>query len=332
MTVDSREGTAPTTTYPTGSAEPDMIQRLYEAMVVGRRLDEEATALALQGVLRIYPSSRGQEACQVGAVNALSTSDWLFPTYRDSVAVWARGIAFDQVLSQPRGDWHVGYDPHENRVAPMCTPLATHAPHAVGLAMAHRYRGKESVALVLMGDGATSEGDFHAAANFAAVFRAPVVFVIQNNQWATSVPLSRQTAAASLADKAIGYGMAGVTVDGNDVMAVHETVGLAVEKARASGGPTLVEASTYRMGPHTTSDDPSRYRTQDEVDLWRRRDPILKCEEALVGDQRSVAALVRAAEASAEAAAADFRRRMQAAVRADHGDLVTQVYSERGIQ
>ncbi|HEX8929704.1 MAG TPA: thiamine pyrophosphate-dependent enzyme, partial [Actinomycetota bacterium] len=177
---------------------------LYKALVIGRRFDRQATALTRQGRLAVYPSSNGQEACQVGAVLAVRRSDWLFPTYRESVALVTRGIDPVEVLTLFRGDWHLGYDPRAHRAAPQSTPLATQTLHAVGLADAARRRGDDLVALAFVGDGATSEGDFHEALNFASVWRAPVVFLIQNNQWAISVPLDKQTHAPTLAHKGIG--------------------------------------------------------------------------------------------------------------------------------
>jgi pyruvate dehydrogenase E1 component alpha subunit len=197
------------------------------------------------------------------------------------MALVARGIDPVEVLTLMRGDRHCGYDPRGWRTAPQCTPLATQLPHAVGLAMAARRDGTDTVALALCGDGATSEGDFHEALNFAAVFRAPVVFLVVNNQFAISVPLSRQTAAAALVDKAAGYGMPGVRVDGNDLAAVDQVLGAAVARARAGAGPTLVEAVTYRMQPHTNADDDTRYRDRSEVEAWLLRDPLARLEAHL---------------------------------------------------
>ncbi|WP_153503320.1 pyruvate dehydrogenase (acetyl-transferring) E1 component subunit alpha [Cumulibacter manganitolerans] len=247
---------------------------LFEAMVIGRRFDQQATALTKQGRLAVYPSSRGQEACQVAAARVLRAEDWLFPTYRDSVALVSRGLPPLEVLTLLAGDWHCGYDPIERRTAPQCTPLATNGLHAVGVGHAARLRGEDSVCLVLTGDGATSEGDAHEALNFAGVWKAPVVFLIQNNGYAISVPLAKQTAAASLAYKGIGCGVPSMIVDGNDAAAVYAALELARDRAAAGEGPTLVEAITYRMEAHTNADDASRYREQSEVDAWRRRDPI----------------------------------------------------------
>jgi 2-oxoisovalerate dehydrogenase E1 component alpha subunit len=189
-----------------GYPRPDTetLRRMYQTMVLGRRLDAQCTALTKQGRLAVYPSSHGQEACQVGGVLAVRPTDWVFPTYRETMALFARGIDPVAALTLLRGDWHCGYDPTTTFTAPQCTPLATQTVHAAGLAFGEKQQGRDTVALAFCGDGATSEGDFHEAVNFAGVFRAPVVFLVQNNRYAISVPLSRQTAAPSLAYKGIG--------------------------------------------------------------------------------------------------------------------------------
>lgn len=257
---------------------PEILLGLHRRMVLGRRFDAQATALAKQGRLAVYPSSRGQDACQVGAVLALRDQDWLFPTYRDSVAIVTRGVDPVEALSLLRGDWHCGYDPYQHRVAPQCTPLATNTPHAVGLAYAARLKGQDQVALALLGDGATSEGDTHEALNFGAVWKAPVVFLVQNNGYAISVPLAKQTAAPSLAAKGVGYGIPSLLIDGNDAAAVYSAVRAAVARAAGGQGPTLIEAVTYRIEAHTNADDATRYRAGEEVQAWLDRDPIARLE------------------------------------------------------
>lgn len=311
--------------------EPEILRDIYRRMVVARRFDVQVTALTRQGRLATYPSAFGQEACEIGAVAALDATDWLFPTYRDSIALLTRGVAPAEILSQFRGDWHSGYDPRAHRIAPLATPLATQALHAVGLGHAARLRRDPIVALTFLGDGATSEGDAHEAFNFAAVWQAPTVFVVQNNQFAISVPLERQTRAATLADKAVGYGMPGYHVDGNDVAAMYAVTRHAVERARNGGGPTLVEGLTYRIEAHTTTDDPTRYRESRDVEHWKRRDPIERLEKYLVSDgllgdeERSSIA------DEAEALAADTRRAMN--VEADHDplELFEHVYATRRV-
>jgi 2-oxoisovalerate dehydrogenase E1 component alpha subunit len=306
----------------------DVLLALHSKMVLARRFDTQATALTRQGRLAVYPSARGQEASEVGAVLALRPQDWLFPTYRDSMAVVCRGVDPVEVLSLLRGDWHCGYDPYEYRVAPQCTPLATNTLHAVGVAHAARLKGEDTVALVMLGDGATSEGDTHAALNFAAVWQAPVVFFVQNNGYAISVPLSKQSAAPSLAHKGIGYGVPAMLVDGNDAAAVYAAVQSAVASAAAGGGPALIEALTYRIEAHTNADDATRYRSQDEVERWLARDPLTRIRQHLLArgllDEPAVAAL----DAEAEAEAAALRRRMNTDSVHDPADLFRYVYAE----
>ncbi|MFD7278192.1 pyruvate dehydrogenase (acetyl-transferring) E1 component subunit alpha [Streptomyces sp. NPDC059862] len=309
-------------------ADPELLRRLYTQLVRGRRYNAQATALTKQGRLAVYPSSTGQEACEVAAALVLQDRDWLFPSYRDTLAAVVRGVDPVQALTLLRGDWHTGYDPYAHRVAPLCTPLATQLPHAVGLAHAARLKGDDVVALALVGDGGTSEGDFHEALNFAAVWQAPVVFLVQNNGFAISVPLAKQTAAPSLAHKAVGYGMPGRLVDGNDAAAVHEVLADAVRHARAGGGPTLVEAVTYRMEAHTNADDDKRYRPDSEVEAWRDHDPIALLERELTERGLIDESSIRHAREDAEALAADLRARMNQDPVLDPRDLFAHVYAE----
>ncbi len=234
-------------------------------MVVTRDLDGEFVNLQRQGELALFASCRGQEAAQIGAVACLLKTDWLFPQYREIGAFLLRGITPAQMGAVWRGKWHGGLGFTEKCVAPISIQIGTHGLHAVGAAMAAQRLGEDSVTVAFLGDGATSEGDAHEALNFAAVFNAPCVFFVQNNQWAISVPVSHQMAGPSIAHRAIGYGMPGIRVDGNDVLACYAVTAEAAKRARDGGGPTLIEAVTYRMGPHTTSDDPTRYRSADEV-------------------------------------------------------------------
>ncbi|MFB7909687.1 pyruvate dehydrogenase (acetyl-transferring) E1 component subunit alpha [Kitasatospora sp. NPDC059146] len=308
--------------------DPALLRELYRRLVVGRRYNQQATTLTKQGRLAVYPASTGQEACQVAAALVLGERDWLFPSYRDTLAVVSRGVDPLEALTLLRGNAHTGYDPRASRTAPLCTPLGTQAPHAVGLAHAARLRGEPVVALAMLGDGGTSEGDFHEALNFAAVLRAPVVFLVQNNGYAISVPLSAQSAAPSLAHKAVGYGMPGRLVDGNDAPAVHAVLGEAVERARAGGGPTLIEALTYRIEAHTNADDATRYRTEPEVEAWREHDPILLLDRALRGLGVLDDGLVQDAADEAEALAARMRAEFHADPELDPMALFTHVYAE----
>ena len=307
---------------------PDVLRELHRRMVLGRRFDSEATALTKQGRLAVYPSSRGQDACQVGAVLALRDQDWLFPTYRDSVALLTRGVPAEEALTLLRGDWHCGYDPYEYRVAPQCTPLATNTLHAVGLAYAARLKKQDQVALALLGDGATSEGDTHEALNFAAVWKAPVVFLIQNNGYAISVPLAKQTAAPTLAAKGIGYGVPSLLIDGNDAAAVYATVRAGIERAAGGGGPTLIEAVTYRIEAHTNADDATRYRTDAEVSAWLERDPIARLAAHLKAKNLLDDAAAGRLAAEAEQLAGELRDRMNADVSVDPAELFEHVYAQ----
>lgn len=312
--------------------DPGLLKRLYGQLVRGRRYNGQATALTRQGRLAVYPSSTGQEACQVAAGLVLEERDWLFPSYRDTLAAVVRGIDPVRALTLLRGDWHTGYDPREHRVAPLCTPLATQLPHAVGLAHAARLKGDDVVALAMVGDGGTSEGDFHEALNFAAVWKAPVVFFVQNNGFAISVPLAKQTAAPSFAHKAVGYGMPGRLVDGNDVAAVHQVLAEAVRRARGGAGPMLVEAVTYRVDAHTNADDATRYRSDAEVETWRAHDPIDLLERELTSRKLIDAAVVEAEREAAERLAADLRDRMNQDPVLDPMELFTHVYAEQTAQ
>ncbi|WP_037806093.1 pyruvate dehydrogenase (acetyl-transferring) E1 component subunit alpha [Streptomyces sp. NRRL F-2580] len=307
---------------------PEALREAYRRMVVGRRFDTQATALTKQGRLAVYPSSRGQEACQIGAVLALRPDDWLFPTYRDSVALVARGIDPLEVLTLLRGDWHCGYDPAATRVAPQCTPLATQVLHATGMAESLRRTGGDGVAMALVGDGATSEGDFHEALNFAAVFRAPVVFFVQNNKYAISVPLARQSAAPALAYKGIGHGMRSEQVDGNDLVAVLAVLTAAVEHARAGHGPVLVEAHTYRMDAHTNADDATRYRDAAEVERWSAADPVSRLETYLRARGALTDEDVAAVREEAETLATELRAGMNEETVPDLLELFDHVYAE----
>ena len=307
---------------------PDVLRELYRRMVLGRRFDSEATALTKQGRLAVYPSSRGQDACQVGAVLALRDQDWLFPTYRDSVALLTRGLPAEKALTLLRGDWHCGYDPYEYRVAPQCTPLATNTLHAVGLAYAARLKKQDQVALALLGDGATSEGDTHEALNFAAVWKAPVVFLIQNNGYAISVPLAKQTAAPTLAAKGIGYGVPSLLIDGNDAAVVYAAVRASIERAADGGGPTLIEAVTYRIEAHTNADDATRYRTDAEVSAWLERDPIARLAAYLKTKNLLDDAAAGRLAAEAEQLAGELRDRMNTDVSVDPAELFEHVYAQ----
>jgi pyruvate dehydrogenase E1 component alpha subunit len=301
---------------------------LYELMVVTRELDTELVNLQRQGELALYAPCRGQEAAQVGAAAALRKADWLFPQYRELGVFAARGIPAWQVAAAWRGTWNGGLQFTSKRCAPMSVPVGTQALHAVGAAMAAQRLHEDSVAVAFVGDGATSEGDLHEALNFAAVFNTPCVFYVQNNQWAISVPLARQTAAPSIAHKAIGYGMPGIRVDGNDPLACYAVMAEAADRARAGDGPTLIEAVTYRLGPHTTSDDPTRYRTQQELDRWTALDPIPRYQTYLRGQGLWSERLEERVTTRAKRLRAELRDAVLGAPDADVDEVFTTVFAD----
>jgi pyruvate dehydrogenase E1 component alpha subunit len=252
----------------------DQIKRLYELMILTRTFDDLALKLQREGRIGTYPSSRGQEATQVASAYALGESDWLFPAFREAGAYIARGWPLEMQYQYWAGDERGSRLPDNIRIFTISIPVGTQVPHAVGFAWAAKLKGNKIAVLAYLGDGATSEGDAHEGMNFAGVFKVPVVILCQNNQWAISVPRSRQTAAKTLAQRAFSYGFEGIQVDGNDVFAVYKATKDALDKARSGNGPTLVECVTYRMADHTTSDDAQRYRTNQELEEWAKRDPI----------------------------------------------------------
>ncbi len=254
----------------------EQVKRLYELMVQARTFDHRALNLQREGRIGTYASILGQEASQIGTVFAAGKSDWVFPSFRENGVVFAKGQEMYRILLYWGGDERGLIAPDDAHIFNVSIPVGTHILHAVGAAMAMKYRGDNAAALAYFGDGATSEGDFHEGMNFAGVFKAPVVFICQNNQWAISVPREKQTAAKTLAQKAFAYGFDGIQVDGNDVFAVYKATKEALDKARGGGGPTLIECDTYRMSDHTTADDASRYRKKEQVEAWKARDPILR--------------------------------------------------------
>ncbi|HHU12392.1 MAG TPA: pyruvate dehydrogenase (acetyl-transferring) E1 component subunit alpha [Clostridiaceae bacterium] len=257
------------------------ILTLYKTMRKARAIDSIALSLQRQGRLLTYASNLGQEAAQVGSGYALKKSDWAVPAFRE-LGMWLiKGWPVEKIFQYWYGNEWGSHFGEEIRLLPIAVPIASQLQHAVGIGMAARFRGDDDVVMAYSGEGGTSQGDFHEALNFAAVFNTPNVFFIQNNHYAISVPLSRQTASRNIATKALGYGMPGVLVDGNDVFAVLAASREAVQYARESG-PVLIEAFTFRMGPHTTSDDPTKYRSDEEVRLWQRKDPIMRLEKYLM--------------------------------------------------
>src|SRR5437773_10715778 len=252
------------------------LKALYRAMLLGRRLDERMVRLQRQGRVGTFAPIKGQEASQLGSALTLRRSDWMVPSFRETAAMVWRGWPIEKLLLFFSGHLEGGQPALEQHDLPITIPVATQLPHAVGLAYAAQYRGDDAVVMAYFGDGATSEGDFHEALNFAGVWHVPLVFVVQNNQWAISVPIKKQTHSRTLAQKALAYGLPGIQVDGNDVLAVYAASREAVERARGDGGPTLVECVTYRLGVHTTADDPTKYRSEEEVQAWARKEPLTR--------------------------------------------------------
>jgi pyruvate dehydrogenase E1 component alpha subunit len=265
--------------------DDDRLVEMYRQMRLARHFDTRAVNLQRQGRMGTYPPLSGQEAAQVGSATALREHDWLFPSYREHLATYVRGVPLHRTLLFWMGHEEGNVPPPEANVFAAAVPIATQTLHATGLAWAKRLRDDPGAVLCYFGDGATSEGDFHEACNFAGVFDVPCVFFCNNNQWAISVPRERQTASDTLAQKAHAYGFEGVQVDGMDPLAVYRVASAALEKARADDPdghrPTLVEAVQYRFGAHTTADDPSVYRSDEEVDTWKRKDPIPRTETFL---------------------------------------------------
>ncbi len=269
---------------------PERLLELYRYMVTLRTFDTRALNLQRQGRIHFFAPSPGQEGAIVGSAAALEPDDWAFPTYREQGLLMVRGVPLRTLADQLFGN---GADLVKGRQMPnhwagrkwkivsISSPIATQIPQATGFAYAQKLRRERAATIVYFGDGATSEGDFHAGMNFAGVWKVPCVFFCQNNQWAITCPVEKQTASESIAIKARAYGFEGVRCDGNDVLEVYEVVRRALEKARRGGGPTLVEALTYRMGPHSTSDDPRRYRPEAACEPWRKKDPIERFERRL---------------------------------------------------
>jgi len=265
-----------------GQARPDLepklegpdLRRIYSLMVTTRAADLKALKLQRQGRMGTFAPSLGHEACQVGSAFALEKKDWVFPYFRDLGMYLTLGLPLKNYYLYWMGNEEGMRIPPDLNIFTMAVPVGSQLPHAVGCALAAKIKKEKAAVLAYFGDGATSEGDFNEALNFAGVLRTPNVFICFNNQYAISTPVSRQTAAKTIAQKALAFGFAGIIVDGNDVLAMYAATKEALDKARAGGEPTLIEAFTYRMGNHTTSDDASRYRTEEEVHEWAKKDPL----------------------------------------------------------
>ncbi|MBI5810228.1 MAG: pyruvate dehydrogenase (acetyl-transferring) E1 component subunit alpha [Deltaproteobacteria bacterium] len=252
------------------------IREIFEAIILARTFNQRALSLQREGRLGTYASILGQEASQVGSAFAFDKDDWIFPSFRETAVFLTRGYPIWMMFRYWLGDERGMKSPDDINIFPMCVPVGSQIPHAAGAALAMKLKGVKSAAAAYFGDGGSSRGDFHEALNIAGVFKAPAIFLCQNNQWAISVPRARQTAAATIAERAGGYGIEGIQVDGNDVFAVYKATKDALERARAGGGPTLIECFTYRLDDHTTSDDASRYRAEEEVEAWKKKEPLIR--------------------------------------------------------
>ncbi len=250
------------------------IHKIYELLILARTFDQYALKLQREGRLGTYAPISGQEGSQIGSAFAIRKSDWVFPSYRESGVYIAVGYPIHMLLQYWSGDERGLRTPNDLNIFPVCIPVGTQIPHAVGVAMAAKYRKDKSAAIAYFGDGATSRGDFHEGLNIAGVFLLPVVFICQNNQWAISLPREKQSASKTIAQKAYSYGFEGLQVDGNDVFAVYKATDYALNKAREGNGPTFIECFTYRVSDHTTADDATRYRSKEEVEMWKAKDPI----------------------------------------------------------
>ncbi|MDR3553513.1 MAG: pyruvate dehydrogenase (acetyl-transferring) E1 component subunit alpha [Syntrophobacteraceae bacterium] len=307
----------------------ELLLRLYRGMVLARRFDERMLIMQRQGKIGTFAPIKGQEA-QVGAAAALEENDWIVPSFREApVEIW-RGKPMESILLYYSGYSEGGEIREGLNMLPVSVPVGSQMSHAVGIGFGMKYRGQKSVAATFFGDGATSQGDFHEALNFASVYQVPVVFICQNNHWAISLPRGRQTNSATLAQKALAYDMAAVQVDGNDVLAVYSAVKEAVDRGRGGGGPTLIEMVTYRLSMHTTADDPKKYRSEQEVAEWESRDPITRFEKYLTNrgvlDEQQVRSITQ--EIKAQISQAEQRWQEAAQKRIDPLGMFEHAYAE----
>ena len=321
-------GSLPDAQPPEGLTEKNLLD-MYRWLVLLRTFDERAVALQRQGRIGTYALYWGEEGTQAGTLYAMDDADWVFPSYRQNAIGMLRGVAPSTILAWWRGygGTHGFYNPREHRVGPICVPIATHLPHAVGIAWAAKIRGDRTSSLSWFGDGATSEGDFHEAMNFAAVLKVPTIFFCVNNQWAISTPLSKQTATRTIAEKARAYNMPGIRVDGFDPVACWKATRDALDRARNGDGPSLIEAFCYRIGAHGTADDPHLYRDESETSYWRTLEPVSRMGRYLkrlgVLDDGKVETIVAEAKEAIAAAVTE----MEAIPHPDQDILFETVYA-----
>jgi len=303
------------------------VRALYRDLVLVRRLDVEATALQRQGELGIWASLLGQEAAQIGSGRALRPGDMAFPSYREHGVAWCRGVQPAEMLSLYRGNDFGGWNPREHNLALYSIVIGAHTLHAAGYAMGIQRDGGEDAVIAYFGDGASSQGDVNEAFVWASVFNLPVVFFCQNNQWAISEPIEKQT-RIPLYQRALGFGFPGVRVDGNDVLACLAVTRAALDAARTGQGPTFIEAYTYRMGAHTTSDDPTRYRLASELEIWRLRDPVERVKAYLSRSGEADAAFFESIERESDEMAGRVRGACIDMPDPEPLDIFTEVYAE----
>jgi pyruvate dehydrogenase E1 component alpha subunit len=289
---------------------PEKLRQFYNDMVFLRTFDEKALKLQRQGRIGTYTSPFGQEACTIGSAHAMEKQDWAVPAFREHGLYLVRGVSLSKVLQYWGGDERGSKFEKGVNVLPVSVPVGSQPLHASGIGMAMKFKKTNAACIGFVGDGGTSEGDFHEAMNFAGVFKANTVMIVQNNQFAISVPRSRQTASQTIAQKAIAYGFEGLQVDGNDVIAVYNATKEALDKARSGKGPALLELYTYRMGDHTTADDATRYRKEGELEAWRKKDPIARFEKYLMREgilsEDLVAQIKKKAVSDVEKAVTDY--------------------------
>ncbi len=314
-----------------GSLVPSLtdeeLKRMYELLVLARTFDQRALSLQREGRLGTYPSILGQEASQLGSALAAEKADWHFPSFRESGVYIALGFPMHLLFQYWAGDERGMITPEGMNVFPLSIPVGTQIPLAVGAAIAAKYRKDHAAVLVYFGDGGSSRGDFHEGMNMAGVFKLPVVFLCQNNQWAISLPREHQTASRTIAQKAVAYGFEGIQVDGNDFLAVFKATSDALAKAKDGGGPTLIECVTYRMSDHTTSDDASRYRPKEEIETWKARDPLLRMRLYLEKKGLGTDAYQKDVEALAKAAVDEAQKKAESAAPPDPKDMFTYTYT-----
>ena len=326
LQVMDEQGNADEALMPLLSGEE--IRKIYEMLILVRVFDQKAFNMQRQGRLGTYIQFKGQEACQVGSAAVLNDNDWIFPMYRNSALLIARKHPIVQVLQYWNGDERGLKSPDNVNNFPIAIPVGTHMIHAAGAAWAARLKGTKEVAVTYFGEGATSKGDFHEVMNFAGVYDAPCMCLCENNQFAISVPRAKQTHAETIAQKAIAYGFEGIQIDGMDVFAVYKATKDAIEKARAGKGPTLIEAFTYRLCDHSTSDDASKYRPKEELEAWMKKDPVDRLEKYMrkksLLDDTYKAKVLEASQQIVEKAVAEFEKLAPP----DPKDMFKYVYAE----